>query len=333
VGALTGGLDAHVWSGQPDGDRIRRELAEFQPDAVVVCSWDVGAYRDAARRLRGQTLRIVAMDNQWWGTAKQWGGVAASRWLIRPTYDAALVPGERQAVFARRLGFPSGRLIWGMNTCDHPRFAAVAEARGDALPPKRFVFAGRLVADKAVDVLAAAYARYRAEVDEPWPLLVAGTGPDERFLTEVDGVERLGFVQPDGLPDVLARAACLVLPSRFEPWGVVVHEAAAAGLAVVCSRVCGASTRLVLDGYNGAVVAADDPTGLAAGLARIHRLDDDERRAMGAASESLARQLTPQRWARNLLARIVDLRAEVGLPPRPWGAADAPDAEPVEVGT
>ena len=72
-----------------------------------------------------------------------------------------------------------------------------------------------------------------------------------RHLVGVHGVEMLGFVQPDDLPAVLERAGCLVLPSRFEPWGVVVHEAAAAGLPIVCTPVCGAATRLVLDGYNG----------------------------------------------------------------------------------
>jgi glycosyltransferase involved in cell wall biosynthesis len=348
VGALTQGMAVHAWSGEPDGAAVRRRVDDFDPDVVVVCSWDVGAYRRVARALRGRTLRILAMDNQWWGTPKQWGGVAAARWVIRPTYDAALVPGERQAAFAQRLGFPVGRLVWGMNTCDHPRFAAVADQRGDALPPEAFLFAGRLVPDKAIDVLATAYAAYRRRVDDPWPLLIAGTGPDERLLADVAGVERLGFVQPDDLPAVLGRAGCLVLPSRFEPWGVVVHEAAAAGLPVVCTRACGASTRLVLDGYNGAVVGTGDVAGLTRALVRVHRLDGEERRAMGAASRSLAGQYTPRRWARNLLARTGELRAELDLTPEPWAPAPPPgadlpgtgrpdahrpaDADPLEVG-
>jgi glycosyltransferase involved in cell wall biosynthesis len=313
--AVTAGLRVETWADQPDVDHVSRALDAFDPHAVLVCGWHIGAYRRAARRLRGHSLRIVTMPNQWWGTAKQRGGVLASRWVVRPAYDAAFVCDERAAVFAQRLGFGADRLLWGMNTADVPRFAAVAEARGDAAPPERFAFVGRLVPDKAVDVLATAYARYRAAVDDPWPLVVAGTGPQRELLAAVPGVELAGFVQPDDLPDLLARSGCLVLPSRFEPWGVVVHEATAAGLPVVCTSVCGASTRLVLDGWNGVVVAPDDPGELARALVRIHRLGEEERRAMGRASQELAKQYSPTRWARTLLSRLDDLRATAGLGP------------------
>jgi glycosyltransferase involved in cell wall biosynthesis len=317
-GALTAGLPARGWQEPPDAGELEQALVEFDPDAVLVCSWAIGSYRTVARRLRGRTLRIVGLSNQWLSRPKQWAGVAISPLVIRPAYDAALVPDERAAVFAGKLGFPAERLIWGMNTCDHPRFAAVAEQRGDVAPPEAFLFVGRLVPDKAIDVLAAGYARYRASVEEPWPLLVAGTGPEERHLRGQEGVETLGFVQPSDLPKLFEQAGCFVLPSRFEPWGVVVHEATSAGLPVVCTRVCGASTRLVLDGHNGVVVTPDDPAALAAALRRIHGAGAAGRRAMGRASEQLALQYSPARWAQNLLRRVPELREQVGLPSTPW---------------
>jgi glycosyltransferase involved in cell wall biosynthesis len=155
-------------------------------------------------------------------------------------------------------------------------------------------------------------------VEDPWPLVVAGTGPDARLLDGIDGVDQLGFVQPADLPDVFARAGCFVLPSRFEPWGVVVHEAAAAGLPVIASRACGASTRLVLDGFNGVVVTPGDVEALAGAFERMHRLTAGERRAMGSASHLLAGQYTPERWAENLLRRIPELRDQLGLDPVRW---------------
>jgi len=316
--AVTAGFRAHEWGDEPDAAAIDELLDKFDPDAILACSWNVGAYRKVCRARRHRTLRIFSMDNQWHGTAKQWAGVASARWVLQPTYDGVFLCDERQANFAARLGFPAERLIWGLYSGDHPRFAAVARARGGALPPKAFLFVGRLVPEKGVDVLAAAYRRYRDLVDEPWSLTVAGTGPDKHLLDRVDGVKQLGFVQPGDLPDVFAEAGCLVLPSRFEPWAVVIHEAAAAGLPIVCSRACGASTRLVLDGYNGVVVTEGDTEALARALLRLHRTDDDERRAMGVASESLAAQYSPEQWSGRLLRRIPELRELVGLPPTPW---------------
>jgi glycosyltransferase involved in cell wall biosynthesis len=315
--AITAGLDHTHWHGEPDEDALTAAVEDFAPHALLVSSWHIGPYRRVARRQRGRTVRVLCMDNQWWATPKQRLGVATAALLVRPAYDAAFLPGERSADFARRLGFSDERIIRGIYTCDHPRFAAVAAARGDALPPRAFLYLGRLVEVKGIDVLAEAYRRYRDRTEDPWPLLVGGTGPEATRFDGLDGVEMLGFVQPDDLPATLARAGCLVLPSRFEPWAVVIHEATAAGLPVVCTSVCGAASRLVLDGYNGVVTSPGDAGALALALARIAGTPDAPRRAMTAASVSLAAQFTPQRWAVQLLARMGELRSAVGLPPAP----------------
>jgi glycosyltransferase involved in cell wall biosynthesis len=311
--AVTAGLRTVAWTDTPEPAMVAGALDDFGPDAMVVCGWHIGPYRRVARRWRGRTLRLLTLPNQWWGTPRQRVGAALSRWLIRPSYDATFVTDQRAAELARRLGFGPARLVWGVNSCDQPRFAEVAQARSDELPPPAFLFVGRLVPDKAIDVLAEGYARYRAQVVEPWPLLVAGEGPQRSLLDGAEGVKMAGFVQPEHLPGLFGEAGCVVLPSRFEPWGVVIHEATSAGLPVVCTTVCGASTRLVLDGYNGGVVAPDDPGDLCRALLRVHHASDDERRAMGRASESLSRQYTPDRWARNLLARVAEMRVDLGL--------------------
>ncbi len=311
--AITQGLRTHSWQGAPSANDVEAALNAFDPHALLVSSWHIQAYRRAARRRRGRTVRLLCMDNQWWATPKQLLGVASSPFLVRPAYDAAFVPGERSADFARRLGFPDERIVRGIYSCDHRRFDAVAEARGGDALETAFVFVGRLVAEKGVDVLAEGYSRYRRSVDDPWPLLVGGVGPEGDRLAGAAGVEMLGFVQPDRLPDLLGRSGCLVLPSRFEPWGVVVHEATAAGLPVVCTSVCGAASRLVLDGYNGAVVSPGDADALARALARISHSGPDARRAMSAASRSLALQFTPDRWANHLVARVGELRGLLGL--------------------
>jgi glycosyltransferase involved in cell wall biosynthesis len=327
--ALTKGFRSVAWRGAPDESVLSDLLDDFAPDAIVVNSWHIGAYRRVARRLRGRTLRIVTVHNQWTATPKQVAARLSAPVLLHPTYDAAFVCDERQAVFAERLGFPAERMLWGVNTCDQPLFARVADARGDAPLPEAFLFVGRLVEDKAIDILATAYSRYRLGTRDPWPLLVAGVGPQSELLRSIDGVEMLGFVQPDALPDVVARAGCLVLPSRLEPWAVVVHEAVSAGLLVICSRACGASTRLVLDGYNGVVVSSGSTSGLAEALARISRTPADERREMSDASRSLSLQFTPQRWARMLLSRVPDLRDDVGLSGSPATRARGSERAPL----
>lgn len=307
--ALDRGIDALRWDTAPPPDgELRAALDRFAPDVILVSSWNVGAYRRVTRSMRGRSLRVLFMDNQWLGTLKQWGGWALSRALIRPTYDAVFVPGERQAAFARRLGFPEDRTLWGAYTCNHPAFAPVARERSQL--PKAFLFVGRLTPEKGVDVLADAYRQYRQGRTEPWPLIVCGTGPVAETVAAVPGVRLLGFVQPDGLPDVLRQAGCLVMPSRFEPWGVAIHEAVTAGMPVVCSSACGASTRLVLDGYNGAVVAPGKVDALAEALAWVSGPATDVA-LMGSRSAQLSDQFTPQRWASYFIERTGALKDAV----------------------
>jgi glycosyltransferase involved in cell wall biosynthesis len=92
-----------------------------------------------------------------------------------------------------------------------------------------------------------------------------------------------------------------LLPSRFEPWGVVVQEAAACGLPLICSDACGAGEHLLRDGLNGVVFPAGDAEALADGMLRMSGLDQSVRWEFGARSHELSRQYTPERWVATLM--------------------------------
>jgi glycosyltransferase involved in cell wall biosynthesis len=125
----------------------------------------------------------------------------------------------------------------------------------------------------------------------------------------VEGIEELGFVQPDKLPALMKQAGALVLASRREPWGVVVHEAATAGLPILCADVAGAAVHLVQDGFNGVVFEAGNARHLAQGMERMTRLSVEERAAMGRRSHLLSTQFTPQRWADTLVRGVASIRS------------------------
>jgi glycosyltransferase involved in cell wall biosynthesis len=167
------------------------------------------------------------------------------------------------------------------------------------------VFAGRLAESKGIATLVEAYDRYRGAVDDPWRLIVLGRGPLDGLLRGRTGIDLGGFVSPAELPGQLARASFLVLPSKFEPWGVVVHEAAAAGLGCICTRPVGAIDAFVRDGENGRIVeplAADE---LANAMRWAHSLSRAGRARVSMRSRSLAERVTPERWA----ATVLDMAA------------------------
>ena len=290
--ALTGAL---AWETEVPAAQVHDLVDRLRPDVLLVTSWNHGRYVRMARACRRRALRVMIMDNPWQATAKQLGGVAISRQYLKPAFDVVFLPNERQRVFARKLGFTDAQIWDGVYCCDQPRFEVDRGSRGDQ--SQTFLYVGRLVPSKGVDVLLQAYATYRDQVPDPWPLHIAGVGPLERAASTVEGVVTLGFRQPPDLPEVFANAGCFVLPSIIEPWGIVLHEAAASGLPIICTTACGASLDLVRNGYNGFTVAPACDQALSDAMVVVSTMAPERRGAMAEASTNLSRQLTPRLWA------------------------------------
>jgi len=78
-----------------------------------------------------------------------------------------------------------------------------------------------------------------------------------------------GFRNQSALPAFYDLCDVFVLPSRLEPWGLVINEVMNAGRAVIASDEVGGAIDLVRDGENGFVFPAGDVAALADRLRRI----------------------------------------------------------------
>jgi glycosyltransferase involved in cell wall biosynthesis len=292
---------------------MTRMLESFSPDAIFMSGWFDEGYLSVARAMREQNVLVVAgSDEQWTGSWRQQGARLIAPWYLHSAIDVLWVAGERQRQFAHRLGFRGAQCWDGVYACDWEQFAT---HRTEPLH-RAFLFVGRYIRRKGVDLLADAYATYREQVEDPWPLLCAGSGEEEALLEHQEGIDNRGFVQPDALPDLMGRAGAFVLPSREEPWGVVVAEAAAAGLPLICSEACGSAVHLLRDRYNGYLVQSGRAGHLAHCLATMSRASDEERSRMGARSHELSKQYTPTQWADTLTTGIRDWYASDRSPSR-----------------
>ena len=224
-------------------------------------------------------------------------------WFLKPSIDIFLVAGERQANFARKLGYEEA--LHGCYAGEVKKFATSIPVTSRQ---RAFLFVGRLIPVKNLPRLVEAYRLYRQRVVDPWMLLVAGTGPLESVFRGIPGVEILGFVQPHELPEVMRRARCLVMPSLFEPWGVAIHEGASAGLPIIATYRCGATTAFLRDGVNGFVVTPSAES-IAAAMVRVHGSNEEQLVEMSRASAALAALWTPRRLAGYFHSMIAEHRA------------------------
>jgi glycosyltransferase involved in cell wall biosynthesis len=80
-----------------------------------------------------------------------------------------------------------------------------------------------------------------------------------------------GYVGPSELPAVYAEADVLVLVSTYEPFGVTVREAAAAGLPLICTERAGAAGDVAVEGENALLVDPSDRDAVVSALRRVVR--------------------------------------------------------------
>ncbi len=150
---------------------------------------------------------------------------------------------------------------------------ALGYARGDSI----LLYVGRFEPLKGIDRLLEAVAilmrRQNVQV-----IIVGGDGPrtaEERRLRKVvralelqEYVKFAGRVEREHLPIYYSAADLLVVPSRYESFGLVVLEALACGTPVVSTPV-GAADSLLTNDRNGYIVNAAGSESLAAGIGRL----------------------------------------------------------------
>jgi glycosyltransferase involved in cell wall biosynthesis len=288
------------------GSEIGRAVSQFAPDCILMCSWNFAHFMRIARRSRRRgTFVLAGMDNQWRGTPKQWLGVVTAKVHLKPAIDTFLVAGDRQAWFARKLGYDN--VLYGFYAAEIDKFEGGPPVSSRA---PEFLFIGRLAEEKGLANLLSAYSIYRSEACHPWGLTIAGTGPLQALVENVPGVRYAGFVPPAELPSLMHTVRCFVLPSTREPWGVVLQEAAASGLPIICTYRCGACTAFVRDGLNGLVIPPR-VSSIAAALDSIASEPVSRLNSMSSCSRALA-----STWSPGLLAEYVarSLKARIGVP-------------------
>ena len=285
----TGALARGRWVVLSRGTRT--ELDQFDPDVVLLGGWNQPAFWTGLRWARHHRRPVVLWVESTLYDERS-GSLVLERLKRRAVAAAAgfVVPGRAAQAYVQSLGVSPERIVIAPNAVDLSIFSVEADRNGHG--ESTFLYVGRLAQEKGLDVLL------RAFEEVPGRLLLAGSGPQEAELRAMadERVELLGQVARDDLPALYASADCFVLPSRSEPWGMVLNEAAAAGLPLVATEAAGAGHDLIEDGVNGYRVPVDDEAALADALRKV-AADPAWRLAAGERSRELTAGYTGEIWA------------------------------------
>ena len=283
---------------------LKKLALQIQPDLVVVSGWVDKEYMRVARLQRKRGIPVVVgFDDQWFGTPRQ-RIASLFNFALRRYFSHAWVSGPYQFEYASRFGFRKDEIIFNLLSADLVLFNEVYEkskVQKKNQYPHRFLFAGRFEKVKGLDLLIEAWNALGSERLD-WELHFIGNGSMALYLKDQPGITVHNFMQPERLRDEIPITGCFVLPSRSEPWGVVLHEFTAAGLPILCSDCCGAATNFLIDGLNGYRFKTNDSQSLGQQMRRIIRLDDSELYRMSLYSHQLGQHITPSLSAASLVS-------------------------------
>ena len=288
-------------------NQLREFVIEVKPDIIYISGWMDKDYLRAIIPLRKQGVPVVSgFDDIWFKTLKQ--RLASFLFPIVKKYffSHAWVAGPYQYEYAKRLGFKNEEIIFNCLSADTQLFSSVflkSISTKASKYPHRFLFVGRFEKVKGVDILARAWANLKERNEtKDWELTFIGNGSLYQSLSSFQGVNILNFLQPEELVNEIRNFGCFILPSRFEPWALVIHEFVAAGFPIICSNVCGAAPIFVTNSFNGYTFKPNDVKELENKMLKIINTDDSELLNMSNKSYNMGLKITPELSAASFIS-------------------------------
>lgn len=267
--------------------QLLRGLKEFAPSLVITSGHFPRLVARAAvwARLKGIKVAYLSDTNildisrkpTWWRLMKRalFGFYLRQMWCLLPIgapnkqfYEWCCGWGRTQA---RSVHFPLPHRAELFHEASDT--AAMADRNGKIV----LLYLGRLSPEKGLRQLIEGLARVPASLRSKFHCLIAGEGICRTELTELarkrgveDAVDFLGAIPSAETPAIFRRCDVFILPSQWEPWGLVVNEALSSAKPVMAPKWVGAVPDLVHDGVTGFVLPDNAPESISEGLQRVY---------------------------------------------------------------
>jgi glycogen(starch) synthase len=316
-----------AWSQAAEHAMLRAALPvvrRWRPDVVHAHDWLVAQSGVTLAQVTGAPLLATVHATEagrhqgWLPRPLNLAIHSVERWLAQQASTVITCSTQMHAEVVELFELDGEQVAVVPNGIDATRWTASAQARAAARsrfgePGPLLVFAGRLVHEKGVQTLLRALRPLR-ETHPGLRLVVAGTGYHEQALRDltrrlrlVRAVDFLGFVSERELPALLAAADAVVMPSFYEPFGIVALEAACAGAPLVVAETGGLAD-LAANGVAVGSFPAGDVGALTSALGKVLVDPAAARRAAGRASR-LVRQAYTWRSVAEQIAAIYQAAA------------------------
>lgn len=239
---------------------------------------------------------------------------AYKRWFVKNCTEY-IVPGRASFEYLTLLGADESKICTAPNAVDNDFFADACDKNRNSrevfkqskgYPKEIILYVGRLIDKKGIfDLLKAFQLLSRNQLKLGLVLVGSGEGEEQyrKFCKEqnIKNVFFAGFVHQDDLPAYYAASDVFVLPTHSEPWGLVLNEAMASSLPVVCSDAAGAACDLIVNGENGYTYKKGNIAELTEALSKTL---NSSKESFGMKSYEIIQNYSPEKCALGFLRAI-----------------------------
>lgn len=296
---------------------IMREIGRTRPDVLIGEGFFQWTSFALAYRILHDVPLVVCYERTFHTERNaQWFRMAYRRLAMR-FIGAMCCNGKLCVDYTRFLGMPPSRITTGHMVADTENMGAqartVTESQRRQLRQSWnsrglvFLYVGRLIPLKGLSQFMEGWALLERSLPHAATLVIVGEGPEEQNLRAqanqlgLAGVRFVGAVDYDQLAPYYSASDAFVIPTLEDNWSLVVPEAMACGLPILCSKYNGCWPELVQGGRNGWVFDPLDAPNILACLRQCLWAEADLKN-MGEQSRQIVAAHTPAAAAKSIYA-------------------------------
>jgi glycosyltransferase involved in cell wall biosynthesis len=279
-----------------------REIGIEVPHVFIKTSWHHTAFESLANEVRSAKGRVIIMaDNTFSLKVRKILAAIYSRLYIIPRNWGAWVPGSRASMYMRYLGFSQDRIFTKLYCTSASGFEASVPVRKN-----RVLFVGRFEPEKNVKNLVAAWRKYKIAGGRIEELILVGSGSIKVISDKDVNISVHPWASQAEVKTFMEESEVFILPSKHDPWGVVLLEAALCECVMVASSNCGAAHDLIKNGVNGVIFEGVGIGDIQRALFDVEKLVGDRKRrgAAGKAARLMGERYSTVEFSRAALKII-----------------------------
>jgi len=279
-------------------------LNEIDPKVVIISGYyDVAGWTAWTWSILKGRPKILWNETNSFDSHRPWFKEVVKREYVK-RFDFAHVYGISNKEYLMKLGLPAERIVVKRAVTDTRHFRPQESSAKPVSGPLQMLFVGRLASEKNLTLVLHALSVLKNNSEgQRLFFSIVGYGPQEQELKDLTaslGLTKVvrfeGGMKQSELPRRYGQADLFILPSKYEPWGLVALEAMLCGIPALVSSQCGCARDLVSEA-TGWIFSPFDLPALAERLESVCRMTRAELAQMGKAASLAGASYSPEACA------------------------------------